>query len=470
MTRGFLGMAGGWLSGSGACVGPAEREGAQEPPPSLTYKGLGLLAGAFVLVVLATHATGPTLQLLGHRAAAHASPTIKATFGKEQLVTEDRTNPWASEDATEIYVGSSCPFERIPYAKIKQHMLKPYILGEEKRPRQACKTCSSNATVLEACRFAIPGYFICSAADARFLLDYLLDRAEAGAPGYAAMLTMTPCDLFSLIQGRTLWLIGDSMNTAFSSAMSCFFREFTGTNILSDAASVGASPSAWAQVNYTFCLRLDDSTRFCHIYAPTGGVLVEHVMPNLPGLGALHSDVMLVNFGLHHSDSGHYEDSLHLFSQYFQKHREQLPYMIWRETSPEHFQTYTGEQYCPDCEPPQKPFVCQAVEGVTLNVRNELEVSDPRKEVVARGNWRNERARGVMRQLAIPIMPIWNHSLPLWQFHTHAPENDMTGCIHSCRPSIFEMWLYLLYKVLKEELHNFPAVTQPRPSAAARAP
>eukprot|EP00884_Botryococcus_braunii_P019889 jgi/Botrbrau1/6584/Bobra.0189s0011.1 len=286
------------------------------------------------------------------------------------------------------------------------------------------------------------------------------------------MLTMTPCDLFSLIRGRTLWLIGDSMNTAFATAMSMLLQRISDGQHPARRSQCGEpSPSAWAEIgNDTFCFWLDDSTRFCHILAWTGDVLVERVLPNLPGLGALHSDIMVVNFGLHHSDSAHYQHFLNLFGQHFSNHWAQLPYMIWRETSPEHFQTYTGEQDCPDCKPPKKPFVCQAVEGVMLNVRNELEVSDPRKEVVARGNWRNERARGVMRQLAIPIMPIWNHSLPLWQFHTHAPENDMTGCVHSCRPSIFEMWLYLLYKALKEELHKFPAVTQPRPSAAARAP
>lgn len=36
-------------------------------------------------------------------------------------------------------------------------------------------------------------------------------RAEEGAPGVVEMLTMTPCDLFQFIEGRTLWLIGDSL-------------------------------------------------------------------------------------------------------------------------------------------------------------------------------------------------------------------------------------------------------------------
>ena len=36
-------------------------------------------------------------------------------------------------------------------------------------------------------------------------------RAEEGAPGMKEMLTMSPCDLFELIEGRTLWFVGDSL-------------------------------------------------------------------------------------------------------------------------------------------------------------------------------------------------------------------------------------------------------------------
>lgn len=43
------------------------------------------------------------------------------------------------------------------------------------------------------------------------LLGWMIESAERGRPGFREMLTMTPCDLFSLVRGRTLWLMGDSM-------------------------------------------------------------------------------------------------------------------------------------------------------------------------------------------------------------------------------------------------------------------
>ena len=36
-------------------------------------------------------------------------------------------------------------------------------------------------------------------------------RAEMGAVGVREMMEMTPCDIFSYIRGRTVWLVGDSM-------------------------------------------------------------------------------------------------------------------------------------------------------------------------------------------------------------------------------------------------------------------
>lgn len=43
------------------------------------------------------------------------------------------------------------------------------------------------------------------------LLSWLIDGAEQGRPGFKEMLTLTPCDIFPLLRGRTLWLMGDSM-------------------------------------------------------------------------------------------------------------------------------------------------------------------------------------------------------------------------------------------------------------------
>ena len=47
------------------------------------------------------------------------------------------------------------------------------------------------------------------------LLSWLIDGAEQGRPGFKEMLTLTPCDIFPMLRGRTLWLMGDSMMQAW---------------------------------------------------------------------------------------------------------------------------------------------------------------------------------------------------------------------------------------------------------------
>ena len=58
------------------------------------------------------------------------------------------------------------------------------------------------------CRFRGP---VCPEWLQEQLLSWLIEGAEAGRPGFKEMLTLTPCDIFPLLRGRTLWLMGDSM-------------------------------------------------------------------------------------------------------------------------------------------------------------------------------------------------------------------------------------------------------------------
>lgn len=64
-------------------------------------------------------------------------------------------------------------------------------------------------------------------------------RAEAGAPGVKEMLTLTPCDLFEMLEGRTLWLVGDSMTQVQSLGTTfCAFKA-TGRG---DGSTVSVAP------------------------------------------------------------------------------------------------------------------------------------------------------------------------------------------------------------------------------------
>ena len=49
-----------------------------------------------------------------------------------------------------------------------------------------------------------------------------LNRMMHSTPRYQSALTMLPCDLYSAIQGRTLWVVGDSQQQLFYRQLRCF--------------------------------------------------------------------------------------------------------------------------------------------------------------------------------------------------------------------------------------------------------
>eukprot|EP00884_Botryococcus_braunii_P017736 jgi/Botrbrau1/4646/Bobra.33_2s0017.1 len=396
-----------------------------------------------------------------HESAVHIQNMRVVEEPVLRKVELSELHPWAAKDEHPRDAGPACPFERIPLAEVKDGRAWPYILGEDRRPN--CTNCHRMAAWENSCYFSgsREDNSICPADSRKLLLEYLVGRAEAGAPGYAEMLSMTPCDLFPLFRGRTLWIIGDSQSLEFANALYCFLLEFhDGVVHHSQKEFLGTSSDILEQLKYSFCIHLRDNTRLCHLRCNTGVKLAEVVLPLLAGLGAFPRDIMLLNFGLHINWPTDYMPQLYVFQKQFLQLRSELPFAIWAESSPQHFPTYSGDFGCPDCPDPstfKTPVACQAVAKVSLNRRNELEVSVAQKQIVAEGGWRNKAAGPIMARLGIPIMRVWNHSLPLWHFHHHLGRHTKNDCTHSCHPSVYEMWIYFLYQILEKEQDNIMA-------------
>lgn len=79
----------------------------------------------------------------------------------------------------------------------------------------------------------------------------------------------------------------------------------------------------------------------------------------------------------------------------------------------------------------------QAVEDVTLAADNRLQSWDPAKQILLEGGWRNQITTAIMRRLGIPVLAIWNQSLPLWEFHHNYQEKG--DCTHMCHPSAYQV-------------------------------
>lgn len=52
---------------------------------------------------------------------------------------------------------------------------------------------------------------ICPKYEQERLAQYFVEQAYAGSQNAQGLLELTPCDFWPLIQGRSLWLFGDSI-------------------------------------------------------------------------------------------------------------------------------------------------------------------------------------------------------------------------------------------------------------------
>ena len=87
------------------------------------------------------------------------------------------------------------------------------------------------------------------------------------------------------------------------------------------------------------------------------------------------------NFALWINNATEYAVNLELMRKYVAKHKKQLPFMLWREASAQHFTTPTG-----DFAGAKKPYTCQPIggkdnalqllpSGALLSSRKDLQVS-----------------------------------------------------------------------------------------------
>ncbi|CAL8461602.1 g1133 [Coccomyxa elongata] len=325
----------------------------------------------------------------------------------------------------------------------------------------------------EFCKYEPPALKVCSPAQLSRLHEYFLGRASNGSQWAEGMLRLSPCDIWPHIMGRTLWLLGDSTTEHFMLALECFFigwyeletsEHFDGRTPASNNTEAMEKASGWdggqSAMVQPWCILLPKDTRICFIRANTGLEWTQKVLPVFWGLGAQPHDIIVGNFGLWAWGEPALQDDLDALQRWVHN-TTRRPFMIWRETSPQYFSTETGDFYGA-----VKPYQCQPIGGredtVQLLPDGSLCTQEQSLQVVLEGNWRNKASTAVVEALGIPVMRIWNESVPLWEFHYESIRNlDGTmgvgeDCTHSCHPSTYQIWIYSLYRVLSEYQDMLP--------------
>jgi hypothetical protein len=141
--------------------------------------------------------------------------------------------------------------------------------------------------------------------------------------------------------------------------------------------------------------------------------------------------------------------------------------MYFMETPKQHFDSADGDYKVAWIKTRKGPWTCQPIQGVSLKPDGSL-AAEPGNSVaqyVARGSWRNQHAREVLQQYGLPLLPIYNVTVPAWDLHRH----NMQGqeCSHFCHPSLPQFWLWHMLQAFKQQ--GLPAVKDPHTAPVPKA-
>lgn len=285
---------------------------------------------------------------------------------------------------------------------------------------------------------------VCAEWEQKKVMKQLVERATAGSPGMQEMLTLTPCDLWPWLRGRTLWLVGDSMMQQMSKAAICFMYEFWDLKI-KPLDNTTRAAGLYQDYLGEFCIEMPEDSRICHLRVNTVANLTQRVLPNFSKFTGKISDLMVVNVGIWYSRPAHYERDMAEFAEYYAAHKYDLPYVVWRDNAAQHFATPTGEFGLRLA----MPFVCKPL-NVTLQSDNTLlpqqNCDAAAADDIVQGGFRNRIANPHISSLGIPIVQTWNLSVPMWEYYHHVAEKG--DCTHSCHPSGYQVWLYQLHATI----------------------
>ncbi|CAL8460652.1 g182 [Coccomyxa elongata] len=248
-------------------------------------------------------------------------------------------------------------------------------------------------------------------------------------------------------------LIGDSQTSYWYLALECFLVEYL-VQAPRAAPTNNSAANLWlvkfdewrelkgsnkASPKPAVCANLKDETRVCYVRVHLVEEIAHPVLRVIKreAHGA-NRDIAVINSGLHYGiGDPKYEEGFAFLKNFIAEHRDELPHIVWKDTSPQHFEYHNGYYWWVDNSkgktvgpPPEK---CRAF------TEEELQS----EEIIA-GGWYNEIAFRHMKEAGVTIFDAYKITLPMWQMHMKDKD-----CTHFCNPGAYEVWTYLLSDLLK---------------------
>ncbi|KAF6261330.1 hypothetical protein COO60DRAFT_794147 [Scenedesmus sp. NREL 46B-D3] len=272
------------------------------------------------------------------------------------------------------------------------------------------------------------------------------------------MLAFTPCELHAYLQGRTLWLIGDSLMQNFYYALRCLVLDFWDHSLgecqvskdahiaraIYQAADTNTSSPAGSRVitNVPRCLWLNAGGRICWLHSVRGEELAD---PNVQSPGLLQTlhrmaaepqDIFYVNFGRWHFNNcqglqaGPYKQALRNLGRLYEKSRDEFPNLIFKVSAHDH-------TACGDAAHDDQVGQClpAAEGGYPLTIGRQVMLS----------------AENILTKFGVPIVNTYNETVKLHAGHiTDRPVSGReVDCIHYCSPGVPEFEIWSMYKAFR---------------------
>ncbi len=202
-------------------------------------------------------------------------------------------------------------------------------------------------------------------------------------------------------------------------ALSCFFLEFWPSleraPISEDQSLIDALVLDPEVGPFPWCAELVENTRICHFRSNWGWQLIDTVLPLLPKL-TKPEDLWIQNMGVWYNDPDSLRSDMNRFGQYYADHKSELPTMIWRQSSVQHFPLSPTGDFGGFWLPPHYP--CKPIGGemdsIALDpITGELLTDRPDLQIVQRVSF---------------TWPYADMLLQAWIFSSHhAPPPPLAG-------------------------------------------
>lgn len=349
---------------------------------------------------------------------------------------DEVTPPSLDAQHTKPIPDAPCPlvYPRLNAEQIRSGK-KPYIFGGQ---AENCKMCNEMDELAKSCRKEA-GPHTCSQDLQEALVGGLLNEMHR-----SDVLTFTPCDLWKHISGRTVWVSGDGTMEDMFEALQCFLYEFVQQPVhWLKPMKVNGKQSNRLGIIKVVCTDFIQDTKLCFIRCDVGQCQLTHVLPFLE-VSSKTNDLFVVNFGLQFDNN--YIDRLSDFVGQLKLRQSKLPQVIWKDTVPTHYSNPLG-----DFMGGHPPFACAPLAGGSKNLwhspEGHLETWDPALSSLLHGGTRNHASSQMLNAVSVPIISVYNYTVPLWQYHRDGQ------CTRYCFPSAPEVGVYGLFAALEQQAH-----------------